>query len=202
MGLIWAKVEVLKCSVDVRIWIFVGFLLVHSLFHLPTISITNSIAFANLKDPQKDFGPVRLWGTIGWIAAAWPFVFILLDWAQVPAFGSLPFTDWLGKALGTPLLDPQLRSMTSYIFVVAGVASLALAAFSLVLPHTPPKPAGEATERLAWLEAVKLLRYPFLAVLFVVTFFDATVHQMYFVWTGRFLEKGVGIPGNWVTPVM
>ncbi len=50
--------------------------------------------------------------------------------------------------------------------------------------------------------AVKLLRYPFLAVLFVVTFFDATVHQMYFVWTGRFLEKGVGIPGNWVTPVM
>src|SRR6266496_4357253 len=82
-------------------WPFFLLMLVHSLFYVPTISITNSIAFASLKDAQKDFGPVRLWGTIGWIAASWPFVFILADWAQVPAFGSVPFTEWLGKALGT-----------------------------------------------------------------------------------------------------
>src|SRR5437867_5555417 len=74
-------------------------MLVHSLFYVPTISITNSIAFANLKDPQKDFGPVRLWGTIGWIAASWPFVFILVDWTKIPAWGSVPFSEWLGKAL-------------------------------------------------------------------------------------------------------
>ena len=53
-------------------WPFFLLMLVHSLFYVPTISIANSIAFANLKDPQKEFGPVRLWGTIGWIAAAWP----------------------------------------------------------------------------------------------------------------------------------
>src|SRR5713101_1444170 len=61
-------------------WPFFLLMLVHSLFYVPTISITNSIAFANLKDPQKEFGPVRLWGTIGWIAASWPFIFILVNW--------------------------------------------------------------------------------------------------------------------------
>jgi MFS family permease len=28
------------------------------------------------------------------------------------------------------------------------------------------------------------------------------VHQIYFFWTGRYLEKAVGIPGNWIMPVM
>ena len=60
------------------------------LFYVPTISITNSIAFANLKDAQKEFGLVRMWGTIGWIAASWPFIFILVDWAKVPALGAMP----------------------------------------------------------------------------------------------------------------
>src|SRR6266566_3459029 len=53
-------------------WPFFALMLVHSLFYVPTISITNSIAFANLKDAAHDFPRVRLWGTIGWIAAAVP----------------------------------------------------------------------------------------------------------------------------------
>src|SRR5262245_26777366 len=56
-------------------WPFFLLMLLHSLFYVPTISITNSIAFAHLRDPQREFGLVRLWGTIGWIAASWPFVF-------------------------------------------------------------------------------------------------------------------------------
>ena len=50
-------------------WPFFLLMLVHCLLYVPTISITNSIAFANLRDPQKDFGPVRMGGTIGWILA-------------------------------------------------------------------------------------------------------------------------------------
>jgi hypothetical protein len=150
-------------------------MLIHCLFYVPTISITNSIAFANLTDPQKEFGPVRLWGTIGWIAASWPMVFILTGEGAAHA--------------------------TRYTYLVAGIASLALAVFSLSLPHTPPKPAAIGGEQFAWLEAMKLLRHPFLLVLFVVTFIDAAVHMCYFIYTDTYLIK-IGIPANWVMPVM
>jgi nucleoside transporter len=185
-------------------WPFFLLMLLHSLFYVPTISITNSIAFANLKDPAREFGPVRLWGTIGWIAAAWPLFFVLIDWGKVPPYGSVPFTDWLSAALGknTARTGADFRQATSYIFIASGAASLALAAFSLWLPHTPPKPAQGGAEQLAWLEAVKLLRFPFVLVLFAVTFFDATVHQIYFFWTERYFTQGVGIASNWVMPIM
>ena len=57
------------------------------------------------------------------------------------------------------------------------------------------------------MEATKLLRHPFIAVLFLVTFADSFVHNCYFNWTGRFLgtaveDGGVGIAGNWIMPVM
>src|SRR5712692_7958838 len=115
LALFWIR----KPGVDesAPFWPFFGLMLVHCLFYVPTISITNSIAFANLKDPQKEFGPVRLWGTIGWIAAAWPFVFVLIDWAKVPPFGELSFFDWLAKALGTGKTDSAFREATAYTFV-------------------------------------------------------------------------------------
>ena len=66
-------------------WPFFLLMLVYCLFYVPTLSITNSIAFAHMKDPQKEFGLVRMGGTLGWILAAWPFTFILVDWARVKA---------------------------------------------------------------------------------------------------------------------
>jgi nucleoside transporter len=187
-------------------WPFFLLMLVHSVFYVPTISITNSIAFAAMTHPQKQFGPVRVWGTIGWIVASWPFIFILVDWANVSAFGSVPFTDWLGEALGKGKTGDAAAESQRYIFLVAGVASLVLAAFSLMLPHTPPKPAA-AGDSLAWLKAMKLLKHPFVLVLFLVTFIDAAVHQSFFVLTPGFLGPKVdggqvGINSNWVAPVM
>ncbi len=61
-------------------WPFFGLMLRHCLLYVPTMSICNSIAFTHLKDAQKEFGIVRMGGTIGWILAAWPFTFILVDW--------------------------------------------------------------------------------------------------------------------------
>jgi len=184
-------------------WTFFVLMLLHSLFYVPTISITNGIAFAALKDAQREFGQVRLWGTIGWIAASWPFVFLLSDWSHVPALGESSFVAWIGSALGASKTGQALQDATRFTFVAAGGASLLLAALSLVLPHTPPRRASEGAEELAWLESLRFLGKPFVAVLFVVTFFDAAVHQCYFIWTGRFLQSPqVGIPGNWVMPVM
>ncbi|HQR06991.1 MAG TPA: MFS transporter [Gemmatales bacterium] len=182
-------------------WPFLILMLVHSLFYVPTISITNSIAFASMKEPEKEFGPIRVWGTIGWIVAAWPFIFILLDWSKVPALGNVGFTDWIGTALGSPLSGAALIKGQSYVFIVAGIASLLLAAFSLSLPNTPPKPAS-GVDKFAWFKAMKYLAKPFLLVLFLVTFIDAAVHQSFFFWTPDFLIDRVKIPANWATPVM
>ena len=103
-------------------------------------------------------------GTIGWIAASWPFVFILA-----------------GKT------GPDLHAALSSIFTVAGMASIALAAFSLTLPHTPP--AKQESASSAPMEAIKLLRDPVMLVLFVATLMDALVHQCYFQWTSPFLQQ-------------
>jgi nucleoside transporter len=216
LGLFFIKKESGEASAP--FWPFFLLMLLHSIFYVPTVSITNSIAFANLRDPSREFGPVRVWGTIGWIAASWPFIFILVDWAKVPAFGTVwsekgvwdtigRFVDWIGKALGTSVEGETAMELKRYIFLVAGVAALLLAVYSLALPHTPPKPAASGADSLAWLKAMKLLKHPFVAVLFLVTFIDAAVHQSFFFWTFTFLgpkaDGGVvDIPANWVGPVM
>jgi MFS family permease len=117
------------------------------------------------------------------------------------------FVNWLGTVLGSGLTGPALQAGTKGTFIVAGAASLLLAAFSLTLPHTPPKPVTSGANKFAWLESLRLLRTPFILVLWLVTFIDATVHNLYFNWTGTFLGSaagagGVGIAGNWIMPVM
>ena len=130
-------------------WPFFGLMLLHCFFYVPTISMTNAIAFANIKDAQKDFGFIRVWGTFGWIAAAWPLIFIPIDWAKVQAQGPAEgpgesWISWFGRALGTLKTGPAMESALAATFIVAGVASLALAAFCLVLPHTPPSKGSGA----------------------------------------------------------
>ena len=170
---------------------------VHCIFYVPTFSITNSIAFAHLKDPKNEFGVVRMGGTVGWILVAWPFLLILVDWKNVPALAEVGFKEWIFKTLGTPLTGAAYIEGASAIFIVAGLVSLVLAAYALTLPHTPPRPG----ETLAWVEAMKLLRIPFVLVLWIVTLIDSTVHQSFFAWTFGYLQH-VGIASNWAQPIM
>jgi MFS family permease len=160
----------LSCAFVTSFWPFFAGYLVFSLLYVPTLSVANAIAFANLKDPAKDFGAIRMGGTVGWILVSWPFVFLL----------------------GAKAGPEQVRS----IFVVAAIVSFALAAYSLTLPHTPPKRDAAGADPLAWREAVKLLGVPFVAVLFVVTFIDSVIHNGYFVMADAFLTNRVGIAGN------
>ena len=45
------------------VWLFIG----HMLCYMPTLGLGNTIAFSNL--PREEFPKVRVWGTVGWIAA-------------------------------------------------------------------------------------------------------------------------------------
>src|SRR3974390_1681281 len=104
-------------------WAFFGLMMVHCLLYVPTISIANSIAFANMKDAQKEFGLVRMGGTLGWILAAWPFTFILVDWNKVRAANPQGLVSWLGTVLGSGLTGDALRDATPWTFVVSGIVS-------------------------------------------------------------------------------
>lgn len=148
---------------------FTGFFtlfLVYGLLFVPTISVANSLAFANLKDLARDFGFVRMGGTVGWIVVSWPFIFLLGDKADA--------------------------AETRWVFIVAGALSFALAVYSLTLPHTPARTDAQGLDRLAWLRAAKLLHLPFVAILFLVTFIDSVIHNGYFVVIDGFLTH-VGI---------
>jgi len=191
-------------TMTTEFWPFLILMWVHCLFYVPTISITNSIAFAHMRDPATEFGPIRMGGTVGWILAAWPFAFILVDWTAVQAAEPDGLIEWIGTALGSGLTGDELRAATPWTFRVAGIASLALAAYSLILPHTPARRArGESMDKLAWLEAAKLLKHPFILVLWIVTLADSFVHNAFFNWAAVFFGSDlVGIPGNWIMPVV
>jgi len=160
----------LGCAFFTDFWSFFGAYLVFSLVYVPSMSVANAIAFANLRDPAGQFGTIRMGGTIGWIMVSWPFVFLL-------------------SADAGP---EQVR----LIFMVSAIVSFAFAAYSLTLPHTPPKRDAADADPLAWRKAIKLLGIPSIAVLFLVTFIDSVVHNGYFVMADGFLTNRVGIDAN------
>lgn len=163
-------IALLGCAYFTDFWSFFGSYLVFSVVYVPSMSVANALAFANLNEPAKQFGTIRMGGTIGWILVSWPFVFLL-------------------SANAGP---EQVR----LIFVVAAIVSFAFAAYSLTLPHTPPRRDAADADPLAWRKAIKLLGIPSIAVLFIVTFIDSVVHNGYFVMADGFLTNRVGIDAN------
>lgn len=170
-------VALIGAAFSTSFWPFLICFSVYTLVYVPTIAVGNSLAFANLKDPAKEFGFVRMGGTIGWIVVSWPFILLMGETASLE----------------------QTRS----IFLVAAALSFVLAVFSWTsLPHTPPKKNTEGFDRFAWLKAMRMLKSPFILVLFIVTFIDSTIHNGYFVLADRFLTERVGISANMSMVVM
>jgi hypothetical protein len=158
--------------------LFCVLMYVHAFFYMPTISITNAISFRHLKDPQKEFGHVRMWGPVGWMAASWPMYFLLK---------------------GTS--GAQSDAMIASVFVVGGCAAILLGLFSFLLPSTPVLSAGNSLKGTAWGKALKLTASPFLIVLLIVALIDSINHMGYFILSGSFLES-LGVKPELIMPIM
>jgi nucleoside transporter len=153
-------------------------MLLYCLLYAPTLALTNSIAMINLKDSEAEFGRVRVWGTLGWIAAG----FTLTGWR------------WLAQSGAAP----QVAADT---LLLGGVLSLVMGLQSLTLPHTPPRKEG--VRPWAFLESLKMLRDRDFAIFVGITFVVATELEFYYILTAPFLQSAtIGVSATNVPAVM
>lgn len=109
----------------------------------PTMSLGTAVTFTHLARPERDFGRVRLFGTLGWVFTCW----LLAYWFCEP--------DW-AVGLRSWLRPEQAVSDLADIFRLGSVLACALALYALTLPHTVPQHRAMTT--WAPVAAMRLLR--------------------------------------------
>jgi nucleoside transporter len=171
---------------------FLWLSILYSILYMPTLALTNSIAFAHLRDPENQFPRVRVWGTIGWIVASNAFPLI---WLQT----NLRFTALPPFLEGTPLADNVAR--LADCLRVSGMIAVGYGLFAmLALPRTPPK--RDAENPLAFAKAFALLLHPGFLVVTLVALPISMIHQVYFIRTGPFLTDALNFDVSRVGPIM
>lgn len=162
---------------------------VYSVIYMPTISLSNSLAFANIKNPDSEFPKVRVWGTIGWIAASWIFPWIFLQHDLKPT----KFPPFL---VGTEY--PDATNRIHYALVMSGVVSIAYGLFCFFLPHTPPK---TDVKELALTKAFGLFSRKSFVLLVAASLPISMIHQIYFLETGTFITS-IGFSASMIGPIL
>ncbi len=141
------------------------------IFYMPTIALSNSIAYTVLKnhkyDVVKDFPPIRVWGTIGFIAAM-----------------------WVTNLSGNKALEGQ--------FYLASISALILAVYSIIMiPKCPPNSIREEKKSLLstlGLDAFKLFLNPKMALFFLFSMFLGASLQLTNMYGDVFISDFKNIP--------
>jgi len=153
---------------------FLAVSVIYGVIYAPTLALTNSISFHHLEDRDRDFGRVRLWGTIGWIVAG----IVVGQWL------ALRYSP--GGMQGDALMSEWNRGRAD-AFKLSAVVGGILGLYSFTLPHTPPR--KDAVAGNAVLEALAFVRRQPLLTLFLLAVPMSCVHQFYFVHTAAFLSR-------------
>jgi NHS family xanthosine MFS transporter len=135
-------------------------------FYMPTIALTNTIAYNALSqakmDVVKSFPPIRVWGTIGFIAAMW-------------------FVNLTGNKSSVNM------------FYISAIASLILGVYSFTLPKCPPQLKIENREKTSFikllgLDAFKLFADYRMAIFFIFSMLLGASLQLTNMYGDRFLD--------------
>lgn len=170
-------------------WII--FSILYSILFMPTLSLTNSVAFANLTSTETQFPKVRVWGAFGWIAAAWVFPMV---WLQT----GLHFSKLPPFIVGDEVADVTHRLIDA--MTASGILSILYSAYCVFfLPATPPK--KDAVESIAFAKAFALIARPSVFILIISSLIIAMIHQIYFIQTAQFLTDR-GLPESYIMPAM
>lgn len=141
--------------------------LIYALAFAPTLALTNSLAFKHLTSNERQFGAVRVFGTIGWIVAG----MVLSGWRH-GVMGLRPF------------------GSQADCYMLASFFSFAMALWCLLLPHTPP--TREAESPWAFLKALRMARDRRFLIFLIISFVVTTELQFYYMLSAPFLED-IGI---------
>lgn len=153
---------------------FLPLIMIYMVFFMPTLALANSISMRQMNNPGKEFPPIRVLGTIGWIVAG-----VIIGWLG-----------WEQKDVITQATRLHLT------FEMAAIASLFLGLYSFSLPSTPPLKKGESTslsEILGW-DAIGLLKNKSFLIFFLASIAICIPLSFYYNFTNPFLNE-IGMEG-------
>lgn len=157
------------------------YLLIYMILYMPTLALVNSISFNQMKDPEKEFPSIRVWGTIGWIVAGLLISFVFL---------------WDAK-------ENISAGLMRNTFLLAAIASAVLGLFSFTLPKTPPKVAKGtkvSVSDILGLDALKLLKNKNFLIFFIASILICIPLAFYYQNANPFLSNiGVTNPTGKMT---
>jgi nucleoside transporter len=146
-------------STQTRFGPFYGILLVYTLCYMPTLALSNSISFHQMTDPSREFPPIRVLGTIGWIIA--------------------------GLVIGTLGIEATERPMQ---LAAAGSIALGIFCLVLP-HTPPQRKARPTLADVLGLDALKFMREPSFAVFVIGSFLICIPLQFYYAFANPFLNE-------------
>ncbi|HEV3121925.1 MAG TPA: MFS transporter [Isosphaeraceae bacterium] len=157
--------------------LFLIFLL-YWLLTAPATALSNSLALRNLQRPLEQFGRVRLWGTVGWLAVGWVVTAVMAVSGAVHA----------GQGAHAA-------------FAVGAALSALLAVFCLTLPHTPPLAVDSSATAAPWKALGLVVRRPRVAVYLLTAFGVCLTTPFVYQVIPAYLETR-GLPRPWTASAM